>query len=290
MKNQLTSFLNLLGLNDGKNKGEDSLFTQSNVEREIKYLPVDKIVSNPYQSRIGFDEGELTKLAASIKEHGIIEPLLVRKNGDAEDYELVTGERRLKASRLIGLTEVPVIIGEFEEVEMAEIILFSNFHQKGLDFLEEAIGYQQLLNKFELCEEELAEKLSKPLDIIEDKLCLLELPTEVLRLTRSPKVTEGHARAILELPNKELQIKVIKQVIENEYTVEELKKLITKLLIESNEYRDKKKVIKYFNDIRLAVNTIRKTIHDIRSSGLNIEVEENEQQEGIEINIRLSKK
>lgn len=290
MKNQLTKFLNLIGLLDKEKKNKESMYVQDNVEKRIKYLSIEKIVSNPYQSRIGFEESELTKLAASIKRYGIIEPLLVRENGDAEKYELVTGERRLKASRLIGLTEVPVIIGNFKECKMAGIILLNNLHHKELDFLEEALGYQQLLNAFEFSEEELAKELSKSPTTIKNKLRLLELPAKVLRLTRNPEVTEGHVQALLELSDKELQIKVIKQVIENKYTVRELKDLITKVLTELHEYQDKEKVIKYFNDVRLALNTIRKTIQDIKSSGLNVEVEEREQKEEIEINIRLSKK
>ncbi|ADL13825.1 ParB/RepB/Spo0J family partition protein [Acetohalobium arabaticum] len=290
MKNQLTKFLNLIGLTDSENEKKESVYIQDNIKRKIEYLSIEKIASNPYQSRFGFDKSELIKLAASIEKYGIINPLIVRENGNTEDYELVTGERRLKAGKLLGLTEVPVIIGEFEEYEMAEIILLNNLQRRDLDFLEEALGYQQLLNNFELGEEELANKLCKHPAVIKDRLRLLELPGEVLRLTRNSKVSEGHARALLELSDKELQTEVIKQVIENEYTVEELKDLIREILDDLNEYRDKKKVIKYFNDARLALNTIRKTVQDIKSSGLDIEVEEREQPEEFEINIRLSKK
>ncbi|KXS44067.1 MULTISPECIES: nucleoid occlusion protein [unclassified Candidatus Frackibacter] len=292
MKSQLTKFLGFKQEGAQTNGEEISQEQIKNVKkRDIEYLPVDKIIPNPYQPRIEFDEEELKELASSIKNHGIIQPLTVRKNSE-DEYELIAGERRLRASKLIGLKEVPVIVGEFVEKEMAEIALIENLQRKDLDFLEEAVGYKKLLETFDLTQKELAEQIGKSQSTIANKLRLLKLSEEVQQLAKNPNITERHARALLKLPTEELQVSVIEQVIENEYTVREMEELIDGMLAEINgeeEDEDNINVVRYFNDVRLSLNTIRKTIRDIRDSGLEVEFEEVDEDDYVEVKIRLPK-
>lgn len=304
MKSQLTKFLGIKEKGkQSNNKGNDSPLKENieepitDIEKnDVKFLSVDKISPNPYQPRVEFDEEKLKELAESIDKHGIIQPLTVKEKDDGEGYELIAGERRLRASKLIGIEEVPVIIGEFEEQQMAEIALIENLQRKDLNFLEEAAGYKKLLEVFELTQKELAEQIGKSQSTIANKLRLLKLPEEVQKLAKNAEITERHTRALLRLPNKELQLKVLKQVIENKYTVREMETLVEDALTELSDDEDEEEneddemnIVRYFNDVRLSLNTIRKTIRDIKDSGCEVEVEEIDKEEYVEVNIRLPK-
>jgi ParB family chromosome partitioning protein len=298
MMSQLTKFLGFTGKDKQLTK-EGKEFVEENREKEekgnIRLLSVEKISPNPYQPRVEFGEKELEELAESIKNHGIIQPLTVKQKEGEDGYELIAGERRLRASKLIGLEEVPVIIGEFEEKQMAEIALIENLQRKDLNFLEEASGYKRLLDNFDLTQKKLAEQIGKSQSTIANKLRLLKLPEEVQELANNSNITERHTRALLKLPNEALQIDIIKQVIDKEYTVREMETLIEEVLKELNgeedeEEQDEMNVVRYFNDVRLSLNTIRKTIKDIEESGCDVEVEEIDNDEYIEVNIRLPKK
>ncbi|MCK8824536.1 nucleoid occlusion protein [Fuchsiella alkaliacetigena] len=288
MKNRLTDLLGFRNGEKQRRRDEQEDFEEEQVS--IEEIPIEELSPNPYQPRVDFDEVKLKELAESIKNHGIIQPLTVRKK--KEGYEIIAGERRLRASKLINLEKVPAIVKEFGEKETAEIALIENLQRKDLGFLEEAAGYQKLLSNFDVTQKDLAEQIGKSQSTIANKLRLLKLPEEVQQLAKHPNVSERHARALLKLPNEELQTKVIKEAIEEEYTVRETEDLIEEIMNELNnkdDSEDEIKIIKCFNDVRLSLNTIRKTIDDIKDSGLEIEAEEIEQEDYIEVNIRLPK-
>ncbi|MGM0471151.1 MAG: ParB/RepB/Spo0J family partition protein [Bacillota bacterium] len=288
MRSHLTKLLDFVGLT-GQATNRNTIYAQHDVEQNIKFLPVAEIELNSYRLAVEFNEEDLRRIAKSIEQYGVIQPLVVRRKL-VDGYELIIGERSLKACKLIGLERVPAIVGDFTAQEALELLLFNNCQQQSLSFLEEAIGYQILVKKFGMTRTELSEKLGLDLTAIDEKLDLLELPVEVLKLINDFKLTEGQAQALLRLSDKDSQINVIKQIIEQDYTVKELDELITELKQDLGESEDNKQVIKYFNDVRLAVNTIRKMVADVKASGLSIAVEERECAEYVEFNIRLPKK
>jgi ParB family transcriptional regulator, chromosome partitioning protein len=261
-------------------------FIQSEKYRDQAVMvPIDKIKANPYQPRTGFDQAEINELAESIKNYGIIQFITVRVKD--EGYELITGERRLRACKELGLKEIPAIIKEFSDQEIAEIALVENLQRKDLNFLEEAEGYRQLINNFNLTQSKLADKIGKSQATIANKLRLLSLHTDVRRLLQSSRISERHARALLKLEKKSQQLKVVDRIKEKELTVKETEKLVNKII---NKERKKKRIITVFKDLRVFTNTLQKTIQEMQTAGLDVEVSKKEDDQFIEYLIRLPKK
>ncbi len=225
-------------------------------------------------------------LCQSIKEHGIIQPLTVRKVED--HYELIVGERRLRASKLAGLEQVPVMIKEFSDEESAAIALVENLQRKDLDFIEEALGYQKLIKKFGMTQQELAQKVGKSQSTVANKLRLLKLPEEIQSVLVTNNLTERHARSLLKLEKEEDQKIVLQEIIERELTVRDTDNLVENLI---NRKKDVKKntVIRVFKDLRLYTNTLWATIKELKQGGLDVQVEELENEEFVEFKIRLPK-
>lgn len=255
-------------------------------EDRIKYIPIEKIYPNPHQPRSLFDEEDLEELCQSIKEHGIIQPLTVRKTN--EGFQLIVGERRLRASKLAGLKEIPVIIKEFTDEESAAVALVENLQRKDLDFIEEALGYFRLIEKFGMTQQDLAKKVGKSQSTIANKLRLLKLPEDIQRSLAQNNLTERHARSLLKLANLEDQQLVLNEIIEKELTVKD-----TDILVESliNRKKDVKKntVIRIFKDLRLYTNSIWAMIKELKQGGLAVQVEEIENEQYVEFKIRLPK-
>ena len=162
-------------------------------------LPISKVKPNKGQPRKTFDETELSELADSIKQNGILQPILVRKHGTS--YEIVAGERRYQAAKIAGLEEVPVVIREISDEDVFKLALIENLQRSNLTPLEEARGYRQLLDEKDLTQEELSKILSKSRSAITNTLRLMDLPTEVQDLLEAGRITAGHARAILAVPH-----------------------------------------------------------------------------------------
>lgn len=174
-------------------------------------LPIEDIVPNPNQPRIHFNETELRELSESIQEHGVLQPLLVRKHGNG--YEIIAGERRYQASKLAGLEELPVIIKEVNDEEMLALALIENLQRSDLNPVEEAKGYRQLIDASGMTQEALSKAVSKSRSAITNSLRLLDLPEVVQQMIFEGKLTAGHARAILAVPYEDARIRLAEKVI-----------------------------------------------------------------------------
>ncbi|WP_373575862.1 ParB/RepB/Spo0J family partition protein [Collinsella aerofaciens] len=188
----------------------------SNAASETK-LPIEDIVPNPNQPRIHFNETELRELSESIQEHGVLQPLLVRKNGNG--YEIIAGERRYQASKLAGLEELPVIIKDVDDEQMLALALIENLQRSDLNPVEEAKGYRQLIDASGMTQEALSKAVSKSRSAITNSLRLLDLPEVVQQMIFEGKLTAGHARAILAIPYEDARIKLAQKVVAEELSV-----------------------------------------------------------------------
>lgn len=262
------------------------LFKGSEEEGKIQQIPLHKIQANPFQPRKNFEEEKLDDLARSIREHGIIQPLTVRMKGDF--YELIAGERRLRAAKILGLEQVPAIVKECSDREMAEIALVENLQRQDLSFFEEARGYKMLLDRFNLTQKELAKSVGKSQSTIANKLRLLGLDPSTQRKIIEHNLSERHARALLKLENPEHRKQVLEKMIKRDLTVRESEKLIDDFL-KDNSQTHKPQIKKVFNDIRLYLNTLRKTISELQDWEVEIQVHEEEKDDCYEFTIRFIK-
>lgn len=187
-----------------------SAASASNAASETK-LPIEDIVPNPNQPRIHFNETELRELSESIQEHGVLQPLLVRKHGNG--YEIIAGERRYQASKLAGLEELPVIIKDVNDEEMLALTLIENLQRSDLNPVEEAKGYRQLIDASGMTQEALSKAVSKSRSAITNSLRLLDLPEVVQQMIFEGKLTAGHARAILAVPYEDARIRLAEKVV-----------------------------------------------------------------------------
>lgn len=214
----------------GLGKGLGALIPQleEDEEQATVEISVHQIVPNPFQPRQKFDEELLKELAASIKTHGVLQPLLVRKVDN--QYQLIAGERRLRASKLAGLTTVPVIIKDFSDRTAMEIALVENLQREDLSPLEEAEAYKRLIDEFNLTQEQIAQVVGKSRSAVANMLRLLNLTPEVRTKLENNEITMGHARALLALETPEQQLKACQTVIEEELNVRETEKLVSRFL------------------------------------------------------------
>lgn len=213
----------------GLGKGLDVLFEDNSTgfdesSSNIVTLRLSDIEPNKEQPRKEFDIEALTELADSIKEHGIIQPLVVRRLNDGS-YSLVAGERRWRASRMAGLSEVPVIIKELSDKEAMEIALIENLQREDLNVIEEALGYRQLMEKYDMTQEELSQRVGKSRPVIANALRLLNLPDEVIKMVKNNEISSGHARALLRLQDENTIIETAKNIVKKGLSVRDIEKI-----------------------------------------------------------------
>jgi len=206
---------------------------QIDEKNQILQIELDKIQLNPQQPRKRFDHAELEDLIDSIKSYGIIQPLIATRI-DGQTYQLIAGERRLKAAQVLNLKTVPVIIRAAKEQEKLELALIENVQRKNLNPLEEALSYKRLVDEFNLNQEEIASKIGKKRSTIANTLRLLNLPAEVQKAILDEKITEGHARAIAALANEKEQLEFLKKILRNEMTVRETEDQVKKVKVKSH--------------------------------------------------------
>lgn len=229
----------------GLGKGLDSLITDkvgsrtpqvSEVEKQEVFVSISKVEPNREQPRRNFDEDTLQELADSIKQFGVLQPLLVQDRKDY--YEIIAGERRWRAAKIAGLKEIPIIIKELNEQEIVEISLIENIQREDLNPIEEAMAYKRLLNDFHLKQDEVAERVSKSRTAVTNSMRLLKLNDKVQQMVIDEMITTGHARALLGLPEEEQQYTVAQKIFDEKLSVRETEKLIKKL---QNQKEDVKK-------------------------------------------------
>lgn len=260
----------------------------ANADQEAaKRLNCAEISPNPFQPRQYFNEDNLRELAQSIKTYGLLQPILVRRFQDG--YQLVAGERRLRACKLLGWHQIPAAIREVNDSAMAAMALIENLQRENLDYFEEAEGYQRLLGEFGLTQEVLAQRIGKSQSTIANKMRLLKLATSVQGKLLEAGLSERHARALLRLPDNDSREKVLEKVIKLNLNVRQTESLIDGLL-EDNEPSEKSPAPKFvIKDYRIVMNTIRHAVATMEQVGLKPQVSQNEHDDYYEVTIRLPK-
>lgn len=223
----------------GLGKGLSALFSdteeayeqaqeESTEKKEVNEIELDKIIANPNQPRKNFDKSALDELATSIKEHGVIMPIVVNKAKDGK-YMIIAGERRYRASLLAGLTSIPAVVKDYTDREVEEISLIENLQREDLNPIEAASAMKRLMDEYSLTQEELATKIGKSRPAIANTLRLLSLSEEVIALVREGKLSSGHARALVPVP-EELQVPLAIETVKNGYSVRELERKVKEKL------------------------------------------------------------
>ena len=264
------------------------LFSKPKDENKVLDIPIIRIRPNKTQPRKNFDEEELMSLAQSISQSGILQPLTVRKMSDSE-YELIAGERRLRASILAGLTTVPCVLIKCSDKESAVFALIENLQRSDLNMFEEARGISRLIRKFDITQEEAAVKLGKKQSTVANKLRLLKLTLEEQDWISQAGLSERHARALLRITEEELRRKTLSKVIAETLSATETENIVSEIL-HSNTLPDKKQERKYIvKDLRIFVNTINKAVDTMRLSGINAIAKRVESEEYIEYTVKIPK-
>ncbi|MGL4972975.1 MAG: nucleoid occlusion protein [Culicoidibacterales bacterium] len=265
-------------------------------KQKIEEIAVSEIIANQYQPRQVFDEQALEELAASIQEHGILQPIVVRKTQEGK-YEIIAGERRFRASQKIGATTVPVIIKDMSDEQSAALAIIENIQRENLSVIEEATAYQKLMSLHGLKQEELAKRIGKSQSTIANKLRLLKLSSVIKDALNQKVITERHGRALLRIEDNQQREELLQFIIDNQLNVAQTELLIKQqqeeitAKDEESTTENKKPLIKKrpSKDIRLAMNTIKQTITQIKTFGQKVEVAEVEHDDYYEVTIRMPK-
>lgn len=261
--------------------------------KNITYVGIDNVRPNPYQPRKQFNKTALEELCESIKQYGVLQPINVRKI-TSNSYELVAGERRLRAATMAGLKEIPAIVVNIDDNDSAVIALIENLQREDLSYMEEAEGYNNLITEHHFTQEELAQKIGKSQSTIANKIRLLKLPPLVKKILADNNLTERHARALLKLHDEQLQLKVLKHVCEKGLNVKRTEELVERAIQrytrEEGVREGEKKCTRAIKDIRIFVNTIRQAIDLMKKSGVNAKAAQLDRGEYIEFVVRIPKK
>ena len=259
----------------------------------IVYLRTDELTPNPVQTRKRFDDESLEELSGSIKSYGILNPLTVRLR--CGKYELVAGERRLRAAKLAGLEEVPCILIDVNMGDASLIALVENLQRRDLDFIEEALGISQLIRMFGMSQEEAARRIGKSQSAVANKLRLLKLPSDVLESLRQNGLTERHGRALLRLPNPVAQRAALEYIVDNGLTVAATDAYIDALLSapEEAEQKDEEKPEKrrtfVLKDVRVFLNTLSRSIDLMKQGGIDAGIQREETDDSLILTISIPK-
>lgn len=244
----------------GLGKGLDAIFIENDTENKSSVmLKISEIEPSKNQPRTEFDEEALTDLADSIAQHGVLQPLLVRPIAGEDGYQIVAGERRWRASRMAGLTEVPAIIRELSDSEVMEIALIENLQRENLSPIEEALGYKSLIESYSFTQEEVAKTVGKSRAAVANAIRLLSLPQSILNLLSEGSLTAGHARALLSLKSQDEMEQVAKKAVEDFLSVRELEKLCKDILEKTSAEKKKIKFAKkrnpFYDEVEIALKT-----------------------------------
>lgn len=260
--------------------------------RKVLDLPLEAISRNPYQPRKDFNDLELKELAQSISNHGVIQPIIVRKSSIG--YQLIAGERRLRACQMIGKKTIPAIIHDITDREVAAVSLIENLQRKNLNYFEEAEAYTRLINSFGMTQEEIAHSIGRSQSYVANKLRLLKLAKEVRCLIVTETVSERHARALLKINSVQTQKEVLLAIYEKELTVKDTEEIVENLRHnnlpqEKNYGSSRQQVSSVIKDARIFMNTIRETVNRARKIGIDMVMTENDKEDEFEFIIRVPK-
>ena len=252
---------------------------------EIYNIPQAMIVPNPNQPRKRFDYDELENLAQSIRENGILQPITVRKREDKK-YELVSGERRLRAARLVGMVKIPSIVINIDDKDSAMFSIIENLQRQSLNFFEEAEAIEKLVGEYAMSREEVAQKLGLAPSTVSNKLRILRLPEEMrFELARSG-LTESHARALLMLEDDNQRARALSIIVDRHLNVAESERMINQMINRNNRSRNPLRGIR---DVRLFINTLNHAVDTIRRAGVEADAARSETEEYIEYVVRIPK-
>lgn len=262
---------------------------------KIVYIPLEEISPNPYQPRSNFSETSLRDLAQSIESYGVLQPISVRMIGDRH-YELVAGERRLRAAKIAGLREIPAVLSEMQDTDSAMIALIENIQREDLDFIEEAESFQQLVQFHNLTQEQIARKVGKSQSTIANKLRILKLPKPVRDVLRKQSLSERHGRALLKIPDEELQMEALKKIVQYDLSVKKSEELIEDMRegilqgSKGEELTPKKRAkIKSRINLRIYTNTLKQAFGEIEKTGVEATYKEIEREDGLEVRIVIKR-
>jgi len=251
-------------------------------------ISVDNIRANPFQPRKDFNEDGLKELSESIKAHGLIQPIVVRRTGDS--YLLIAGERRLRACKMAGILDIPAMEIDIDGVDVAEVSLIENIQRKDLNCIEEASAFFILKSKFSMTQEEIAERLGKSRPYVANIIRLLDLPGDVRKSLSEGKISMGHGRALLGLPTEEMMIEVCDRILRDSLSVRQTESLIQEILSGGKIIKSRKpKVIKYFKEARVYYSSIKKALKEIKDAGGKADMIERETEDFYEIMVRIPK-
>lgn len=261
-------------------------------ERTLRRVRVSDISRNPNQPRRYFDPEAIAQLAESIRQYGVLNPLTVRR-APGGGYELVAGERRLRAARVAGLNEVPCLVIAADNQDSSAIALVENLQRRDLDFFEEAYGFRRLIDQYGLTQEEAARKVGKTQSAVANKLRLLRLSQQNMELIRSAGLTERHARCLLRLEGEEERINATKFIIENDLNVSRSEQYIEQLLRRRQDARalpapgQPRKVVRLIKDVRFFLNTLNRAVSVMVDAGVGATVEQQENDDGLTLTINI---
>lgn len=257
----------------GLGRGLDSLFADNSVEEinpSVNKLRIMEIEPNHDQPRKDFDEKSLSELAESIEQHGVLQPLVVRPLANGS-YQLVAGERRWRAARIAGLTEVPVVIKELTDEEVIEIAMIENLQREDLNPLEEALGYRYMMDELNITQEQAAEKVGKSRPAVANALRLLKLPNEIQDMVKNNLISPGHARALLGFDSEDMIVQTAKMIIKEDLSVREVENLVKKSKkipkVAKLQKRDK-----FFSEVEIAL---------VENLGRKVKIKEAKQDAGV---------
>ena len=285
----LGQLLKITGLHEEKRAERTRRTRTVRTENTVLRVKIEDVFTNPFQPRKQFDQEALWELSESIRDFGILQPLLVRKG--AYGYELIAGERRLRAAKLAGCDDVPVLVREMTDAQMAEIALIENLQRENLHFFEEAEGLERLLTEFSFTQEKLALRMGKKQSTIANKLRLLKLSPAVRQRVQQEKLSERHARALLAIDDERTQLVVVEEVCREKLNVRQTEQLIQEAKKPKTiaQKTAKQNVVRLVRDARIFLNSLNHIIGEMKRSGLNVEVEEKEERDAITVTMKVSR-
>ena len=257
-------------------------------EYAVRQLPIHLVHPNPNQPRKIFNHDALKELSESIKQYGVIQPVTVRRTSE-NTYELIAGERRLRAASLAGLLKIPAIVTDMEDEDSAIVALVENIQRQNLSFMEEALSYRQLLDMCNLTQEELAKKVGKTQSAIANKIRLLRLPQSIREVIKDNSLSERHARALLRLDTEEKQVYAARRIVDLSLSVKQTEELCDRILKDGIEEKPLQKIRKSIADVRVFFNTINKAVSLMNERGIEASAEKNETDSYYECVIRIEK-